>query len=187
MPWSLKRYYETNALHFITFSCDKREPLLTPDRRDLLLAVLEEMRSRYSFVVWGYVVMPEHVHLLMSEPEVANPSTVIQAMKLSFVRKLSKDGCPISRAVCAREVGKLRSHESKHFWMRRFYDFNVWSEAKISEKLHYMHQNPVTCGLVDRPEDWKWSSFRAYACGETGPVRLNDWSSWEQKTRSRAV
>jgi len=71
--------------------------------------------------------------------------------------------------------------------MRRFYDFNIWSEAKISEKLHYMHQNPVTRGLVDRPEDWNWSSFRAYAYGETGPVRLNDWSSWEQEIRSRAV
>jgi putative transposase len=186
MPWSLKRYYETDALHFITFSCHKREPLLTPDRRDLLLAVLEEMRSRYRFVVLGYVVMPEHVHLLMSESEVANPSTVIQAMKLSFVRRLSKDGCPISRAGYAREVGKLTS-PTNHFWMRRFYDFNVWSEVKISEKLHYMHQNPVTRGLVDRPEDWKWSSFRAYAYGEPGPERLNDWSSWEQKIRLRVV
>ncbi|HEV2398518.1 MAG TPA: transposase [Candidatus Sulfotelmatobacter sp.] len=187
MPWSLKRYYETNALHFITFSCHERKPLLIPDRRDLLLTVLEKMRIRYCFVVAGYVVMPEHVHLLVSEPEQANPSTVIQAVKLSFVRKLSSDGYPISRAYCAREVGILPAGESSHFWMRRFYDFNVWSESKMSEKLHYMHQNPVTRGLVERPEDWKWSSFRAYAFGETGPVRVNDWSSCEQKTRSKAV
>jgi putative transposase len=186
MPWSLKRYYETNALHFITFSCADRKPFLTAERRDLFVMVLEEMRVRYQFVVVGYVVMSEHVHLLISEPEEANPSTVIQAVKLSFVRKLSKDGCPISRAVYAREVGILTS-PSNHFWMRRFYDFNVWSEAKISEKLHYMHQNPVTRGLVERPEDWKWSSFRVYACKQEGPVRINDWSSWKQKIRSKAV
>lgn len=186
MPWSLKRYSETNALHFVTFSCHKRKPLLVPDRRGLLVTVLEEMRTRYRFVVVGYVVMPEHMHLLMSESEKANPSTVIQAIKLSFVRKLAKDGCPISRAGYAREVGTLTS-QSKHFWMKRFYDFNVWSESKISEKIHYMHQNPVTRGLVERPEDWKWSSFRAYADGEISPVGVNDWSSWEQKIRPKAV
>jgi putative transposase len=85
MPWSLKRYNDTNALHFVTFSCHQRKPLLTPSRRGLLLTVLEEMRERYGFVVLGYVVMPEHVHLLISEPENANPSTVIQATKLTFV------------------------------------------------------------------------------------------------------
>lgn len=75
MPWGLKRYYETNALHFITCSCHQRRQLLTPDRRDLLLTVLEEMRGRYGFVVLGYVIMPEHMHMLMSEPETGNPST----------------------------------------------------------------------------------------------------------------
>jgi putative transposase len=71
--------------------------------------------------------------------------------------------------------------------MRRFYDFNVWSESKTSEKLHYMHQNPVTRGLAEGPEDWKWSSFLAYACGDAGLVCVNDWSRWEQKIRSKAV
>jgi len=70
--------------------------------------------------------------------------------------------------------------------MRRFYDFNVWSKSKMSEKVHYTHQNPVTRGLAERPEDWQWSSFPTYACGEVGPVH-NDWSRWEQKIRSRAL
>jgi hypothetical protein len=57
-------------------------------------------------------------------------------------------------------------------WQKRFYDFNVWSERKRVEKLRYMHRNPVKRGLVERPEQWKWSSFRAYLYGETGPVRV---------------
>ena len=60
------------------------------------------------------------------------------------------------------------------FWQRRFYDFNVFSEAKTVEKIQYMHHNPVKRGLVTRPELWKWSSYRVYAFGEHGPVKM-DW------------
>jgi len=162
MPWGLKRFYDTGGLHFITWSCCDRQPLLnTPERRDLLLKVVEQMRNRYRFAVVGYVVMPEHVHLLISEPLIANVASAICAIKLGFARRVLP----------------------QHFWMKRFYDFNVWSERKEIEKLHYMHQNPVTRGLVERPEDWKWSSFRAYACGEAGIVKVNDWSWWEKKIR----
>jgi hypothetical protein len=58
-------------------------------------------------------------------------------------------------------------------WQKRFYDFNVWTERKRIEKLRYMHRNPVKRGLVEQPEQWKWSSFRAYRYGETGMVRVN--------------
>ena len=75
MPWGLKRYYGTGSLHFITWNCYRRKPLLgNPARRDLLLTVLELMRVRYRFAVIGYVVMPEHVHLLISEPLIRDPS-----------------------------------------------------------------------------------------------------------------
>jgi putative transposase len=106
------------------------------------------------------------MHLLISEPQIANPSTVMQAIKLGVARR-SLTSVP------------------RHFWTKRFYDFNLWSQQKESEKLHYMHQNPVERGLVVRPEDWRWSSFRFYACGEPGPVRINDWSWWEEKIKAK--
>jgi putative transposase len=59
-------------------------------------------------------------------------------------------------------------------WQPRFYDFNVWTEDKRIEKLSYMHRNPVTCGLVVEPQQWRWSSFRSYAFGEVGLVQIND-------------
>jgi putative transposase len=71
-----------------------------------------------------------------------------------------------------------------HIWQRRFYDFNVWSARKRIEKLRYMHRNPVQRGLVEEPEQWRWSSFRAYAYGETGPVRINDCSVLKMKIRA---
>ena len=60
----------------------------------------------------------------------------------------------------------------RHFWQSRFYDFNVWGEKKRVEKLRYMHRNPVKRGLVDRPDLWVWSSFRFYAYGQQGPVKV---------------
>jgi putative transposase len=89
MPWNLKRYYGAGDLHFITCSCYRRQPLLgTERRRDLFLAVLEQVRRRYQFVVVGYVVMPEHFHLLLSEPQERTHSTAVQALKLGFARRV---------------------------------------------------------------------------------------------------
>jgi len=89
MPRNLTRYYGAGDLHFITCSCYRRQPLLgTKQRRDLFQTVLEQVRRRYQFVVVGYVVMPEHFHLLMSEPQERIPSTVMQALKLGFARRV---------------------------------------------------------------------------------------------------
>ena len=83
VPNKLRRYYGAGYLHFITTSCYRRMPLLArPQCRDLLLEVLEEVHRRYRFVVVGYVVMPEHVHLLLSEPESDDPSKVMQAINM---------------------------------------------------------------------------------------------------------
>jgi putative transposase len=94
MRRNLKRFYGSGHLHFITCSCYRRQPFLgTASRRDLFLAVLEQMRKRYAFVVLGYVVMPEHIHLLLSEPQENNPSTVMQALKIGFARRVLARKC----------------------------------------------------------------------------------------------
>src|SRR5579872_405168 len=89
MPSGLKRYYGDDHLHYITWTCYHRQGWLAePKRRDLFLHILEETRRRYRFVVVGYVVMPEHVHLLISEPEQGTPSTVVQVVKQRFARRV---------------------------------------------------------------------------------------------------
>jgi len=67
---------------------------------------------------------------------------------------------------------------------KSLYDFNVWTERKRIEKLRYMHRNPVKRGLVKEPEQWMWTSFRSYAHGESGQVRINDWQVLKLKTHS---
>ncbi len=108
--------------------------------------------------------MPEHVHLLVSEPERGELCVVLQMLKQIVSRKLG---------AATREP----------FWQRRYYDFNVWSSAKFGEKLDYMHNNPVRRGLVERPEGWPWSSFRHYATGAEGAVEIE--SQWTARKRER--
>lgn len=184
MPSRLKRYYGTDHLHFITFTCYHRQPWLASQRRrDLFLKVLEQARERYQFVVVGYVVMPEHVHLLISEPEKSDPSRAIQAVKQGFARHVLR---PV-RQQRRKGQAQLFAGEAEHVWQKRFYDFNVWSRHKRIEKLRYMHENPVRRGLVLEPEQWTWSSYRSYACGEAGAVKINQWSAAILRARSDAA
>ncbi len=180
MTEGLHRFYGGNDLHFLTFSCYRRQPFLSSAIRcDLFLNILERVRRRYRLVVLAYVVMPEHIHLLVSEPQRENLSVVVQALKLGFVRSL--DGSNSNLIPRSRNNGEtwgtpINSTQliPKRFWQARFYDFNVWTERKRVEKLRYIHRNPVKRGLVESPELWRWSSFRWYSRGELGPVGIND-------------
>jgi putative transposase len=183
MPPRLRRYYGAGYLHFITTSCYQRYPWLASARsRDLFVQVLEQVRRRYHFVVVGYVVMPEHVHLLLSEPERNNPSVVMQALKQGFARRL------LRHLRSKRNMGQRclwdAAVEEGHIWQRRFYDFVVRTEHKRVEKLRYMHNNPVQRGLVLEPDQWRWSSYRHYAYGDAGPVLVNEQKKAELKVRA---
>jgi putative transposase len=157
-------------LHYLTCSCYHRQPwLATPHRRDLFSQILEEVRQRYRLVVVGYVVMPEHIHLLISEPERGTPSTMMQVVKQRFARRV------LSKKRRSAGQGELWEDQEQHVWQRRFYDFNVWSAHKRIEKLRYMHRNPVRRGLVLEAKQLVWSSFRSYAYGEEGRVKINQW------------
>jgi putative transposase len=157
MPTGLKRRYGQHHLHFVTFSCYRRLPLLrSVGSRNLFVKTLGEVRDRYGFALVGYVVMPEHIHLLISEPPKGTPSTVLQVLKQRVSRHLGH-----------------ADHSVPHFWEPRFYDFNVWSQKKNVEKLHYMHMNPVKRELVAHPKDWPWSSFSFYATRDPGLVRID--------------
>jgi putative transposase len=164
MPRGLVRYEHTGNFHFLTFSCFHRlRNLGRQAARDLFEDALERTRQRYRFVVAGYVAMPEHVHLLIGEPLKGTVSSVVHALKLSVTMRRAE----------------------RPFWQARYYDFNVHNEKKRVEKLRYMHRNPVVRGLVAKPEDWLWSSFRHYATGEVGTVEIE--SEWTASRRAKQL
>jgi putative transposase len=145
--------------------------LSTARSRDRFLSILEQTRLRYRFVVVGYVVMPEHIHLLLTEPEVGTPSTVMQVLKQRTARAL----LPERKRNHSRQPNLFTGEPRRRaFWQARFYDFNVWTTKKRVEKLRYMHRNPVKRELVAAPEQWRWRSYRFYLREEAGPVRVNE-------------
>jgi putative transposase len=149
-----KRYQQQRCLHFITFSCYRRQRFLDSiAARETFERELERVRCWYGCYITGYVVMPEHVHLLISEPEGKTLSVVIQMLKQITSHKLKPIGAP-------------------QFWQTRYYDFPVWSASKRVEKLKYIHRNPVKRGLTARPEDWQWSSFLQWSTGYEGRVEI---------------
>src|SRR5260370_39011147 len=152
MPAGLKRYYGKGDLHFITFSCYRLLPLLKTKRaRNLFVKELGRVRDATGFRLIGYVVMPEHVHLVVSEAREGTPSTVLQKLKLGVARKLRK-----RKRACA---GQLRlafaapREPLRAVWQARVYDFNVSSRGKKTEKLNYMHANTVKRGLGNHPTE----------------------------------
>ena len=171
------RYQNQGCLHFITFSCYRRMKLLdSAAARDTFERELERVHRWYGCFVTGYVVMPEHVHLLLSEPERGKLSLVIQMLKQITSRKLKPAADRPTRN--AERVTQL-----KRFWQVRYYGFPVWTEAKRIEKLRYIHRNPVRRGLAERPGEWKWSSFAHYATGVEGAVEIE--SQWTARKRER--
>lgn len=162
MPSGLMRFQRAESLHFITFSCFHRLPLLqAPGAWETVEAVLEQTRARHAARVYAYVLMPEHIHLLVNEPPLILLAQFLKAVK-------------------QRTSRKLRGVRHK-FWQDRYYDSNVRGEKARSEVIRYIHRNPVERGLVDKPEEWPWSSFRHYATGVQGTVEIEShWAAYQR-------
>jgi putative transposase len=166
MPWGLTRFQHSGQSHFVTFCCYHRRRLLTTDEsRRIFESALERVRRRFWLQVYGYAVMPEHVHLLLSEPQQETLADALKSLKQGVSRRLIGD--------------------AEHFWQKRYYDFNIRNYPQFVEKLRYIHRNPVKARLCERPEDWEWSSFRHYATGCEGRVEIE--SEWTARMRERAA
>jgi putative transposase len=140
--------------------------------RNLFVSILSEVRARYGFQLVGYVVMPEHVHLLISEPAGLTPSQVLQVLKQRVSRTIRGTQRDTSEDEVRFQLPEEQD-ELRRFWQRRFYDFNVYSQEKAEEKLNCIHANPVERRLVGHPTAWPWSSFSFYATGDAGLIAVD--------------
>jgi putative transposase len=135
----------------------------------VVLHALEATRRRYGMRVYAYVLMPEHVHLLLSEPDRGTLARAMQSLKSASARM-------------SRSAEPALADAVPHFWQTRYHDRYMRDHAEFSEKLRYIHRNPVKRGLCTQPQDWPWSSFRRYLTAETGIVQIE--SQWTADRRS---
>lgn len=168
-PLPLKRRHainETGQAHFLSFSCWQRQPLLSKDRSRLwLIDSLDDARQSHNFAIWAYVIMPEHVHLLILPRQADYKMRQILAAIKAPVSREAKQHLQENQQT--RWLAKLSSThgESKvfRFWQPGGgYDSNLFQSKTIQQTIDYIHANPVRRGLVKRPTDWKWSSATAH-------------------------
>ena len=189
MAWGLTRFHQSGQSHFVTFCCYHRHRLFTADASCRIFeSALERVRRSYRLYVYGYVVMPDHVHLLLSEPQLESsplkpkpglngPPVLLSEPRQDTLADALKS---LKQGVSRRLIG-----DAEHFWQKRYYDFNIRDYPQFVEKLRYIHRNPVKQGLCERPEDWRWSSFHHYATGAEGRVEIE--SEWTARKRERAA
>ena len=160
----LARHYDiTGQAHYLTFSCWRRRPFLSRDRSRVWF--LDNLQTaRRHFDLWAFVIMPEHVHLLILPHEDATMRQILLALKQPVAQRASwwvRRHAP--EFLSSMEDRQPSGRVSHRFWQPGpGYDRNTWSPGELREKVKYIHANPIRRGLVDRPEDWPWSSVRDY-------------------------
>jgi len=151
----LRRIEDRDRIFFVTTNLARKVAPLIPEERELILTTIERHRSRADFLLFGYVVMPTHVHLLFS-PQNRNLIQIIRDLK-------SKTGYAIAQ----------RRNVPGPVWQERYFDTIIRQVRNFWQKLEYIHRNPVEAGLVSEPEEWRWSSYRQYIKKTEGPVALD--------------
>lgn len=143
---AIKRYFLEGTPYFVTTVTKERTPLFRDERlARILLVTIEYHKTVFDYLVYGYCLMPDHLHLLLLPRGSFTLSYIMKMIKGSFARK----------------INKLRGTAGS-VWHRRFYDEVVRSERQLLTQLDYMHQNPVAAGLVPAAKDYPFSSFHQY-------------------------
>ncbi|HUU09691.1 MAG TPA: hypothetical protein VM431_04040 [Phycisphaerae bacterium] len=171
-----KRYDVPGHAHYLTFSCWRNQPLLARERpRAWLLESLDAARGVHRFDLWAWVIMPEHVHLLLLPADGVGVGAILRSVKqpvakaaVSWVRQHRPQWLP--RMLDLQPSGR----RAYRFWQPGGgYDRNLWTPQELREKIDYIHANPVRRGLVEHPRDWPWSSYRAWQEGTEEPLRID--------------
>jgi len=191
---SLPKFNEQNYIHFITTKTFHKYPYFGDSRCCLIL--LEELdfyRKHLGFKVLGYVILLDHLHCLIfwdveEYPELTI-SKIMQVVKSHSAKEISyyiQTGrrkpslSPYSRGASEgshppnsyewENKGKVHTKPKAQIWQPGFYDFNIYSEKKLIEKLNYIHNNPITAGLCENPENYQWSSYSQIMEIEKNPI-----------------
>lgn len=172
----VRHFDERGHAHFLTFSCYSRLPLLSKDKsRWWLIDALQRARQKHNFHLWGWIIMPEHVHLLLLP---VRPGYKMAAVLADIKRPVGEVAIAWLEMNHPQFLSRLtvqnRNRTYRRFWQAGpGQDRNVYDPAVAHKILDYIHNNPVRRGLVGRAEDWPWSSARDWAGSEDVPLSVD--------------
>ncbi len=179
---TVRHFDEPGVAHYLTFSCLRRQQLLSKDRTRLwLIDSLTKANAKHGMHLWAWVIMPEHVHLLVWP---TMPYSIAAYLR-SFKTPMAKKAITHLRTEAPTFLSRLQSADGAfHFWqIGPGYDENVSEPRRVHEIIEYIHNNPVKRGLCLAPEDWRWSSARAWRGDLDVPIQVQRthvpiWTPW---------
>jgi len=152
----------SQALYLTVVAKDRLPVFRTDTISNLACEALAEARKSGGFLVFAYVIMPDHLHLITSQPN--NPADVLRRVKGMTGRRvidyLKLKGFKSSLEKLRHEEWKRKHAHS--LWQQEKNVFSIYSEAVFMQKVNYIHANPVRAGLVERAVDYRWSSARIW-------------------------
>ncbi len=174
----LEHFDNLGTARFITFSCAHRWKLLTdPTIISIVLDEIDRARRKYELSLLGYVIMPNHVHLVIHPRVPIAMGAVIGEIKSRSAKRIfviwKADDNQLLRRL--KSSHKINSHYS--LWLTKCYDHNCRTVATVREKIIYCHNNPVKAGLVASPGEWIWSSHNWYFGDRSGPLAIDDFET----------
>ena len=184
-----KAFNDPGHTHYLTFTCYRRQQLLTDDQtRTLLVQAIDKARAMYNFALWAWIIMPEHVHLLL-HPRVEDYSIsrILQAIKGRSARRI----IAVWRESSPHLLHRIRAIEKDRTSFRLWqagggFDRNLYQMALVKEKIEYIEYNPVRRRLVSAPDDWRWSSAQARAGSKDVPIVIDKVSFDHEHINQRA-
>jgi putative transposase len=182
---------DPNTIHYVTAVTFRRVPVFRSDTAcSLFVETLAEVRVKYPYKLIGYVVMPDHVHLLLNPLSSDIVGLMMRIKGLSARRILDwlrTENYATSLARLRLGAPQKRSH-THAVWLKDSSVIDLWSPKFVRQKLNYIHRNPVRAGLCENPAQWRWSNYHAYLPHEPGSVPVEmDWRAfWEVEPAGRA-
>jgi putative transposase len=170
----LRRIATRDRIFFLTTNVERGVHPFSPSERSLILQIIDAEHKKESFWLFGYAVMPDHLHLLLSPAEQDLPRVMRDiksrtGLALTDSRRFRRNG------LTSAEVSYTAPSNARRrgIWQRRYFDHIMRRVHDFWEKLEYIHQNPVAAGLVKEPEDWLWSSYASYTKRGEPPISVD--------------
>ena len=158
----LRHFDNVGTARFVTFNCYRNEHgFQSESSKSDFLIFLNEARDNHKFKIFGYVIMPTHVHLILYPPDGMKLGLVIGEIKSRFARHI---------------LSKVKKSQDSIgvFWQKRCYDHNCRTPETVIEKINYCHTDPVRSGIVQEQSQWKWSSYNWYNGEEDVPLIMDE-------------
>ena len=177
----LPRFHIEGHIYHITTVVHNRLPVFT--RPSFVIPLYDSLnfyRYKQDFKLLGYVFMPDHVHLILWPFGPATVSDIMRDYKkftaTRLVRQAKVEGMELWMSAFER-AGEESGRSQNKVWQDSYWDVNIYTERFLRQKLNYLHRNPVRAGLVERPEDYWYSSYRNYVCGESWLMEIDqEWT-----------